>query len=58
MKNPSPQIRILEQFFLTVGHNNFGNKIPFLSKKNLEFYKWFNANGCRGNVRNVSSGLY
>ena len=24
----------LEQFFLTVGQNNFGNKIPFLIKKN------------------------
>ena len=24
--------RSLEQFFLTVGQNNFGNKIPFLSK--------------------------
>ena len=25
----------LAQFFLTVGHNNFGNKIPFLSLLNL-----------------------
>ena len=25
--------RSLEQFFLTVGQNNFGNKIPFLLKK-------------------------
>ena len=25
--------RSLEQFFLTVGHNNFGNKIPFFTGK-------------------------
>ena len=33
----------LEQFFLTVGRNNFGNKIPFLTLKllkNLEFINW------------------
>ena len=27
----------LEQFFLTVGQNNFGNKIPFLSQISTEF---------------------
>ena len=32
----------LEQFFLTVGQNNFGNKIPFL---NLEIVE--NSNSCR-----------
>ena len=25
--------RSLEQFFITVGQNNFGNKIPFLTRK-------------------------
>ena len=28
--------RLLEQFFLTVGQNNFGNKIP-----NLDFLKYY-----------------
>ena len=27
----SKGIRLLEQFFITVGQNNFGNKIPFLN---------------------------
>ena len=31
--------RSLEQFFLTVGHNNFGNKIPF--QNFYHFYKTF-----------------
>ena len=26
-------LRSLEQFFLTVGQNNFGNKIPFLGQQ-------------------------
>ena len=32
--------RSLEQFFLTVGRNNFGNKIPFMTKpvQNLFIY--------------------
>ena len=25
----------LDQFFLTVGQNNFGNKIPFIPKKKM-----------------------
>ena len=29
--------RLLEQFFLTVGQNNFGNKIQLLIKKNKFF---------------------
>ena len=28
-------LRSLEQLFLTVGQNNFGNKIPFLNEKIL-----------------------
>ena len=37
--------RSLEQFFLTVGQNNFGNKIPFLIflvewNENLPFWGW------------------
>ena len=40
--NLQPQIskvfsQSLEQFFHTVGENNFGNKIPFLNFKNLIF---------------------
>ena len=31
--------RSLEQFFLTAGQNNFGNKIPILYLANF-FYKW------------------
>ena len=37
----------LEQFYLTVGQNNFGNKIPFLENvfiKSLEFKKWNHPN--------------
>ena len=30
----SYKIHTLEQFFLTVGQNNFGNKIPFLTVAN------------------------
>ena len=30
-------LRSLEQFFLTVGQNNFGNKIPFLTNKEFFF---------------------
>ena len=30
--------RSLEQFFLTVGQNNFGNKITFLKKPNKVYY--------------------
>ena len=37
-EEPFPQIRILEQFFLTVGQNNFGNKIPFLDDVFSHFY--------------------
>ena len=36
--------RSLEQFFLTVGQNNFGNKIPFLcgkKRKLLQFFFFF-----------------
>ena len=29
-------LRSLEQFFLTVGQNNFGNKIPFLIGSKIE----------------------
>ena len=33
--------RSLEQFFLTIGQNNFGNKIPFLrSKTEFGHYRW------------------
>ena len=28
--------RSLEQFFLTVGQNNFGNKIPFLKTQDIK----------------------
>ena len=36
LKSPNvPQIRILEQFFLKVGQNNFSNKIPLLLKWNI-----------------------
>ena len=31
LKNFKSFSRSLEQFFLTVGQNNFGNKIPFLT---------------------------
>ena len=34
--------RSLEQFFLTVGQNNFGNKIPLpFQKLSWFFWKWF-----------------
>ena len=32
MRNLQEQVTKKEQFFLTVGQNNFGNKIPFLQK--------------------------
>ena len=32
--------RSLEQFFLTVGQNNFGNKIPFLNSFTQVIYSW------------------
>ena len=32
--------RSLEQFFLTVGQNNFGNKIPFPSASNFKSFSW------------------
>ena len=31
--------RSLEQFFLTVGQNNFGNKIPFLGRMDFKSFK-------------------
>ena len=37
--------RSLEQFFLTVGQNNFGNKLPFLNLYSyfLKFHSYFHA---------------
>ena len=38
-------LQSLEQFFLTVGRNNFGNKIPFLWEKGESFLR--QARGCK-----------
>ena len=52
--------RSLEQFFLTVGQNNFGNKIPMFARKNfcldetntyLLFYQPLEADNYLGNKR-------
>ena len=36
--------RTLEQFFLTVGQNNFGNKTPFLTFSAFSKYQLLNSN--------------
>ena len=56
--------RSLEQFLLTVGQNNFGNKIPFLDI--LFFYRHCRCNKCKarkkcktdGHVQNNDCGKY
>ena len=40
-------LRSLEQFILTVGQNNFGNKIPKLSPKGTVFFDGFHADFLR-----------
>ena len=54
MKNPSPQICILEQFFLIVGPNNYGNKIPFLSSTSFPVVKTISS---KLNVAGARFGL-
>ena len=35
--------RLLEQLFLTVGQNNFGNKIPSVTRTNIQSYLFWSA---------------
>ena len=43
--------RSLEQFFLTVGQNNFGNKIPDL--KIIHLYTWRYDCKCEAQIRSI-----
>ena len=45
-----PKVLALEQFFLTVGQNNFGNKIPFVTEWNLVKIRQFTLN-CSWKIR-------
>ena len=45
--------RSLEQFFLTVGQNNFGNKIPFMSSLKIKKNKPEVCNFCTCNLKST-----
>ena len=47
----SYEIHTLEQFFLTVGHNNFGNKIPLIC--NLELFSTLFCNKLASKEKNA-----
>ena len=45
--------RSLEQFFLTVGQNNFGNKVPFMSSLKIKKNKPEVCNFCTCNLKST-----